>query len=112
MIAGALKLIGSDALYGRNWGAIEQHQFLHFELCYYQAIDFAIPRGLPASRRRTGAAQAGARLCAGQDLEPAFPAHPGLSRAVAEYLAQERQAIAHDRDMLARHSPFRQETDD
>ena len=68
-IAGALNVIGAEALYGRYWGALEEVPFLHFELCYYQAIDAAIARGLAARRGgRAGRAQAGARLPAGADL--------------------------------------------
>ena len=67
-IAGAINLIGDAALYGRNWGCIEDHPFLHFEVCYYQAIDFAIARGPQAGRgRRPGGAQARPRLPAGPD---------------------------------------------
>jgi uncharacterized protein len=110
MIAGALNFVGSQAIFGRNWGAIERHPFLHFELCYYRAIDFAIARRLA---RVEAGAQGPHKLARGylpqvtQSLH--YLAHPGLARAVAEYLAEERQAIAHDRDVLARHSPFRQE---
>jgi hypothetical protein len=112
MIAGALNFVGSQAIFGRNWGAIEQHPFLHFELCYYQAIEFAIARKLA---RVEAGAQGPHKLARGylprvtRSLH--YLAHPGLARAVAGYLAQERQAIAHDRDLLARHSPFRQERD-
>ena len=67
-IAGAINFIGSDALYGRNWGCIEDHPFLHFEVCYHQAIDFAIAGQAEGGRgRRAGRAQAGARLHAGHD---------------------------------------------
>jgi uncharacterized protein len=110
MIAGALNFVGSQAIFGRNWGAIERHPFLHFELCYYRAIDFAIARRLA---RVEAGAQGPHKLARGylpqvtQSLH--YLAHPGLARAVAEYLTEERQAIEHDRDTLARHSPFRQE---
>ena len=68
-IAGALNFIGADTLYGRYWGGIEEHPFLHFEVCYYQAIDFAIAHGLAAGRgRRAGRAQARPRLSAERDL--------------------------------------------
>ena len=112
MIAGALNFVGSRAIFGRNWGAVEQHPFLHFELCYYQAIEFAIARKLA---RVEAGAQGPHKLARGylprvtRSLH--YLAHPGLARAVADYLAQERQAVAHDRDLLARHSPFRQERD-
>ena len=71
-IAGALNLIGNDALYGRNWGALEHHPCLHFELCYYQAIDFAIARGL--SRVEAGA-QGEHKLSRGYEPVPTFSAH-------------------------------------
>ena len=78
-IAGAINFIGSDALYGRNWGCIEDHPFLHFEVCYHQAIDFAIAARAEGGRgRRAGRAQAGARLHAGDD---AFRALHRASRA-------------------------------
>ena len=110
MIAGALNFIGSHALYGRNWGALELHPNLHFETCYYQAIDFAISKGLA---RVEAGAQGGHKLARGYLPEKTFSlhylAHPGLSRAVAEYLAAERDGIDEQRQALAAHSPFRQE---
>ena len=112
MIAGALNFVGSHGLFGRNWGALEQHPFLHFELCYYRAIDFAIARKIA---RVEAGAQGPHKLARGYLPQVTrslhYLAHPGLARAVAEYLADERQAIAHDRDALAQHSPFRQEQD-
>ena len=72
-IAGAINFIGSDTLFGRNWGCIEDHPFLHFEVCYHQAIDFAIAQGAEGGRgRRARRAQAGARLPAGDDAVGAF----------------------------------------
>jgi predicted N-acyltransferase len=116
-IAGAINFIGSDALYGRHWGAIEDHPFLHFEVCYHQAIDFAIVKGL---KRVEAGAQGEHKLARG--YLPAtthsahFIAHPGLKRAVADYLERERQEVEQMSDILAEHSPFRkgerQETDD
>jgi uncharacterized protein len=116
-IAGAINFIGSDALYGRHWGAIEDHPFLHFEVCYHQAIDFAIDKGL---ERVEAGAQGEHKLARG--YLPAtthsahFIAHPGLKRAVADYLDRERQEVEQMSDILAEHSPFRkgerQETDD
>ena len=84
-IAGAINFIGDDALYGRNWGAIEQHAFLHFEVCYYQAIDFALSRGLRRIEAgRAGRAQARARLSPDPHLFGARirrrPAGPGDRR--------------------------------
>jgi len=116
-IAGAINFIGSDALYGRHWGAIEDHPFLHFEVCYHQAIDFAISKGL---KRVEAGAQGEHKLARG--YLPAtthsahFIAHPGLKRAVADYLERERQEVEQMSDILAEHSPFRkgerQEIDD
>lgn len=107
-IAGALNFIGSGTLYGRNWGAIEQHPFLHFEVCYYQAIDFAIARGLG---RVEAGAQGAHKLARGYLPTPTYSAHwiadPGFRRAVAHYLEQERAAVAEGIEDLAAHSPFR-----
>jgi predicted N-acyltransferase len=108
MIAGALNFIGSDALFGRNWGAVEHHEFLHFEACYYQAIEFAIAHRLA---RVEAGAQGPHKLARGyvpvttHSLH--FLSHPGLSRAVAEYLEEERAAVRADQTYLARHAPFR-----
>jgi uncharacterized protein len=107
-IAGALNFIGSDTLYGRNWGCVEDHPCLHFETCYYQAIDFAISRKLKVVE---AGAQGEHKLARGylpaKTYSLHFVAHPGLRRAVADYLVAERQAIEHDKELLAEHSPFR-----
>lgn len=99
-IAGALNFIGRDALYGRQWGCIEDVPFLHFELCYYQAIDFAIARGL--SRVEAGA-QGEHKIARGYLPSPVYSAHfiadPGLHAAVARYLERERPAVV--AEMLA-----------
>jgi predicted N-acyltransferase len=109
-IAGALNFIGSDALYGRNWGAIEHHPFLHFEVCYYQAIDFAIARGLA---RVEAGAQGAHKLARGYLPRTTHSLHwiadPGLRRAVAHYLDQERAAVAEGIAELAEHAPFRKD---
>lgn len=109
-IAGALNFIGSDALYGRNWGAIEHHPFLHFEVCYYQAIDFAIAHGL---KRVEAGAQGAHKLARGYLPSPTYSLHwiadPGFRRAVAHYLTQEREAVAEGIEELAEHSPFRRQ---
>ncbi|WP_373504473.1 GNAT family N-acetyltransferase [Aestuariivirga sp.] len=111
-IAGALNFIGSHALYGRNWGALEHHNNLHFEVCYYQAIDFAISRKLP---RVEAGAQGAHKLARGYLPQKTYSlhylAHPGLSRAVADYLASERLGVDEEAQALAAHSPFRQEQD-
>ena len=108
-IAGALNLIGRDALYGRQWGALEEVPFLHFELCYYQAIEFAISRGL--SRVEAGA-QGEHKIARGYLPSPVYSAHfiadPALREPVARYLDGERTAVAAEIDaMTADLSPFR-----
>jgi uncharacterized protein len=107
-IAGAINFIGDMALYGRNWGCIEDHPFLHFELCYYQAIEFAIARGL--SRVEAGA-QGEHKLARGYRPVTTFSAHeladPALRRAVACYLESERHYIAAALDELQSATPFR-----
>jgi predicted N-acyltransferase len=111
-VAGALNLMGKDALYGRNWGALVEAPFLHFELCYYQAIDFAIAHGL--SRVEAGA-QGEHKIQRGYMPSPTYSAHfithGGLRRAVAEFLEQERPAMLEHMAELASLSPFRQEGD-
>lgn len=107
-IAGALNFIGQNALYGRNWGAIEHHPFLHFELCYYQAIDFALSRGL--SRVEAGA-QGEHKLARGYQPVKTWSAHrfadAGFQRAVAHYLDHERQEVDHMQAELETLTPFR-----
>lgn len=107
-IAGALNFIGSDTLYGRNWGAIEHHPFLHFELCYYQAIDFAILRGLKTVE---AGAQGEHKLARGylpvRTCSSHWIAHPGLRDAVARYLKEERKAVDENIEILSEHSPFK-----
>jgi len=109
MIAGALNFIGSDALYGRNWGAIEHHPCLHFEACYYQAIEFAIANKL---KRVEAGAQGPHKLARGYLPQTTYSlhhfSHPGLAQAVARYLEQERAAIAAEQRELGAYSPFRQ----
>ncbi|MEH6665509.1 MAG: GNAT family N-acetyltransferase [Brevundimonas sp.] len=108
-VAGALNFIGRDALYGRQWGTLEDRPFLHFELCYYQAIEFAIARGL--SRVEAGA-QGEHKMARGYLPTPVYSAHhivdPLLRRPVADYLDQERPAVAAGIEaMTAEYSPFR-----
>jgi uncharacterized protein len=111
-IAGALNFIGGDTLYGRNWGCLENHPFLHFETCYYQAMDFAIARGLKTVE---AGAQGEHKLARGYVPEKTYSlhhlAHPGLSRAVADYLEHERAAIDENQQELGEHTPFRHEQD-
>lgn len=108
-IAGALNFIGAEALYGRQWGAIDHRPFLHFELCYYQAIEFAIARGL--SRVEAGA-QGEHKLARGYLPTPVYSAHfiadPALRGPVARYLEQERPAVDAEIELLTDdYSPFR-----
>ncbi|BAI94911.1 conserved hypothetical protein [Sphingobium indicum UT26S] len=107
-IAGALNLIGADTLYGRYWGCTEDVPNLHFELCYYQAIDIAIARGL---KRVEAGAQGGHKLARGYAPEPTFSAHfipnDSFRRAVADFLAAERQGVQRDRIWLTERTPFR-----
>jgi predicted N-acyltransferase len=107
-IAGALNLFGGGVLFGRNWGAVQHVPFLHFETCYYQAIDFAIARGL---KRVEAGAQGEHKLLRGYMPVPTYSAHliahPGLSRAVADFLARERGAMNEYMSELAKASPFR-----
>ncbi len=109
-IAGALNLLGSDTLYGRYWGATEDVPFLHFELCYYQAIDAAIARGL---QRVEAGAQGEHKLARGYLPTPTYSAHyipdPGFRRAVADYLERERMAIAANIAALAEEAPYKRD---
>lgn len=109
-IAGAINFIGSDTLYGRNWGCIEDHPFLHFEVCYHQAIDFAIERKL---RVVEAGAQGEHKLARGYRPVTTHSAHyivhPGLRRAVAEYLERERREVAQIGEYLEDHGPFRRD---
>lgn len=110
-IAGALNFIGRDALYGRQWGALEEVPFLHFELCYYRAIEFAISRGL--SRVEAGA-QGEHKIARGYLPSPVYSAHhiadPALREPVARYLEGERPAVeAEIAAMTADLSPFRRD---
>lgn len=111
-IAGALNLVGSTALFGRNWGAVEHHPCLHFETCYYQAIAYAIDNRL--SRVEAGA-QGEHKLARGYMPVTTHSQHyfsdKRLGRAVADYLEQERAAIADDQAALVQHSPFKANMD-
>ncbi|MGZ8284822.1 MAG: GNAT family N-acetyltransferase [Allosphingosinicella sp.] len=107
-IAGALNLIGADALYGRYWGTVEDVPHLHFEICYHQAIEAAIRLGL--SRVEAGA-QGPHKLSRGYEPVPTWSAHfipnEGFREAVAEFLAAERRAVADEIGALAEMTPFR-----
>lgn len=109
-IAGAINFIGSDTLYGRHWGAIEHHPFLHFEVCYYQAIEFAIAHKLT---RVEAGAQGEHKLARGYLPATTYSAHyiadPALRRAVADYLVRERSYVEAVGQELAAAAPFRKD---
>lgn len=106
-IAGALNFIGSETLFGRYWGCTEHHPFLHFELCYYQAIDYAIAHGL----RVEAGAQGDHKLARGYMPAETHSLHwindPGFREAVAKFLTAERRAIDHEIEVLTSYGPFR-----
>ena len=112
-IAGAINFIGSDALYGRNWGCIEDHPFLHFEVCYHQAIDFAIERKLKVVE---AGAQGEHKLARGYrpviTHSAHYIAHPGLRNAVADYLRRERREVERMSEYLEEHTPFRKDLEE
>ncbi|MFK7842796.1 MAG: GNAT family N-acetyltransferase [Sphingorhabdus sp.] len=107
-VAGALNVIGSETLYGRYWGCTRNIPFLHFEICYYQAIDAAIARGLKTVE---AGAQGSHKLARGYQPVPTWSAHyivdPGFRSAIADYLERERQAISADIEFLADMGPFK-----
>ena len=109
-VAGALNFIGRRALYGRYWGCVEDHPCLHFEACYYQAIDFAIARGLD---RVEAGAQGEHKLARGylpaQTHSLHWVADQGFADAIARYLEAERQAVGEDIEILTSYGPFRKE---
>jgi len=112
-IAGAINFIGSDTLFGRNWGAIEHHPFLHFEVCYYQAIDFAIANRL---RVVEAGAQGEHKIARGYLPQTTYSAHyiadPGLRRAISDYLKRERAYVAEAARELSEAAPFRKDGDE
>ncbi|ESY26792.1 MULTISPECIES: GNAT family N-acetyltransferase [unclassified Mesorhizobium] len=112
-VAGAINFIGSGALYGRNWGCIEDHPFLHFEVCYHQAIDFAIERKLKVVE---AGAQGEHKLARGYrpvTMHSAhYIAHPGLRNAVADYLRRERREVERMGEILEEHTPFRKDLEE
>lgn len=107
-IAGALNFIGSDTLFGRHWGCVEDHAFLHFECCYYQAIDFAIAHGLAFVE---AGAQGTHKLARGYEPVKTYSAHhiphPNFRIAVENYLEQERRHVDNDMTYLAQYTPFK-----
>ena len=109
-VAGAINFIGSECLFGRNWGCIEDHPFLHFEVCYYQAIEFAIARGL---KRVEAGAQGPHKLARGYMPSHTYSAHwivnPSFRDAVDNFLDDERQWVQEEIDYIEQHSPFRRD---
>ena len=109
-VAGALNLAGSEALFGRNWGCVGDWPFLHFELCYYRAIDWAIEHGL---KRVEAGAQGQHKIQRGYLPKPTYSAHwiahAGLRRAVANFVGEERNGVEYDMKKLAEESPFRKD---
>ena len=107
-VAGALNLIGGDCIYGRYWGTTDPQPCLHFEVCYYQAIDYAIEHGLA---RVEAGAQGEHKLARGYMPTPTYSAHwiadRGLRGAIARYLVQERQHMEHQRAALAEYGPYK-----
>ena len=109
-IAGAFNILGRETIYGRNWGAHREYRFLHFECCYYRAIEFAITHGL---KRVEAGAQGPHKLQRGYLPVPTYSAHwipdPAFRRAVAAFLAREREMVADKIEHLSEYSPFRHE---
>jgi predicted N-acyltransferase len=112
-IAGAINFIGSDTLFGRNWGAIEHHPFLHFEVCYYQAIDFAIQHRLKVVE---AGAQGEHKIARGYLPQTTYSAHfiadRSLRRAIDDYLMRERAYVEEVGRELAEAGPYRKATDE
>ena len=111
-VAGALNFIGRETLYGRYWGCVEDHPFLHFELCYYRAVDYAIRNGLP---RVEAGAQGPHKLARGYLPVACHSLHwfaePGMRSAVRRYLDEERQAVGEEIEILTEYGPFRNSGD-
>ncbi len=112
-VAGALNFIGRDTLFGRYWGCVENYSCLHFELCYYQAIDWAITHGL---QRVEAGAQGEHKLARGYLPTPVHSLHfltdPAFASAVARYLDQERRAVDQEIEVLTAYGPFRKTEQD
>ena len=107
-IAGAINFIGSECLYGRNWGCVEDYPYLHFEVCYYQAIDFAIENNL---KRVEAGAQGAHKLARGYMPIHTYSSHwianNSFSEAVSSYLDQERQHVDQEIDFVEKKGPFK-----
>ncbi len=111
-IAGAINFIGGECLFGRNWGCVEDHPFLHFEVCYYQAIEFAIDRGL---QRVEAGAQGQHKLARGYMPTHTYSAHwianASFRDAVDNFLSEERRYVDEEIGYIAEHGPFRRSDD-
>jgi predicted N-acyltransferase len=111
-IAGAINFIGDECLFGRNWGCIEDHRFLHFETCYYRAIEWAIDHNLA---RVEAGAQGPHKLARGYLPSHTYSAHwianESFRDAVNRFLEDEREYVDQDIEYIEEHSPFRKETD-
>ncbi|MFK7903245.1 MAG: GNAT family N-acetyltransferase [Nitratireductor sp.] len=109
-VAGAINFIGNETLYGRHWGCIEDHPFLHFEICYYQAIEYAITHGL---KRVEAGAQGEHKLARGYIPTTTYSSHyfanNSFNRAIESYLEEERRHVKMEKDFLMNHIPFRKE---
>ena len=109
-VAGAINFVGSHTLYGRHWGCVEDHPFLHFEVCYYQAIDYAIKHKLA---RVEAGAQGGHKLARGYMPQITYSSHhithPDFRRAVEDFLVRERHAVESENELIAEHGPFKKE---
>jgi predicted N-acyltransferase len=107
-IAGAINFIGSDCLYGRHWGCVEDHPYLHFEVCYHQAIDYAIAKGL---KRVEAGAQGQHKLARGYLPKMTYSAHyiphEGFRNAISDYLRHERQEVGEILEILETRAPFK-----
>jgi predicted N-acyltransferase len=112
-VAGAFNILGTETIYGRNWGSYGDYKMLHFECCYYRAIEFAIDHGL---KRVEAGAQGPHKLQRGYLPVPTYSAHyipdPGFRRAVAQFLAREREMVEQKIEQLGEYSPFRQTEDE
>jgi len=112
-VAGAFNILGRETIYGRNWGSFGDYKMLHFECCYYRAIEFAIDHGL---KRVEAGAQGPHKLQRGYLPVPTYSAHyipdPGFRRAVAQFLAREREMVEQKIEQLGEYSPFRHTEDE
>jgi predicted N-acyltransferase len=112
-VAGAFNILGRETIYGRNWGSYGDYKMLHFECCYYRAIEFAIDHGL---KRVEAGAQGPHKLQRGYLPVPTYSAHyipdPNFRRAVAQFLAREREMVEHKIEQLGEYSPFRHTEDE